>query len=109
MVNVTPTWAPVRTDVPRQDRRPCHDLPSVRPGVACRAGRWRPLDGHGSLLCPPSLSLCSGLSGLLTYEIRRKGRGHEAQGCERGVGANWIDLHAPVTSRPTLSRGLAVR
>jgi len=34
----------------------CHDLPGVRLGVACRAGRWRPLDGHGGLPCPPSLS-----------------------------------------------------
>jgi hypothetical protein len=44
MVDVTPTWKAVRTDVQREDRPSCHDLPGVRLGVTCgRLGagaRW---------------------------------------------------------------------
>jgi hypothetical protein len=56
----------------------------------------------------PAISLSSG-SPDSQYIFLRKERGHEAQGCERGVWTNWVDLYAPVTSRPMLSRGPAGR
>ena len=35
-----------------------------------------------------------------TIKIRSKERLHGAQGCERGVRASLVGLHAPVTSQP---------
>src|SRR5947208_17167517 len=105
MVNVTPTWAPVGTDEQRHDRRSCHDLPrvdSTSPAAAGGGVRWMV-----TAACHPArLSLFLRLSpDSRNIKIRRKERPHEAQGCERGARTSWGDLLAPVTSRPTLSRG----
>jgi hypothetical protein len=105
MGDVPPTWAPVRTDVPRQDRRlaticPAYDSasPAERDAGARRMSR------RLAMPVPLALSLSRSPDSRNT-KIRRKERGHEALGCERGVWASWIDVRAPVTSRPTLSRG----
>jgi hypothetical protein len=114
MVDVTPTWAPVRTDVPRQERRP---MALPRSAQHTTRGRLRgPAAGARWMVTGTCHARQLSLSPFFlrffpdSPNINFSGeRAHEALGCERGVWTSWIDLLAPVTSRPMLSRGPAVR
>jgi hypothetical protein len=62
--------------------------------------------------CPERRAGCThdsvSLSPDLTISKIQEGALVQAQDCERGVRVSLVDLRAPVTSRPAISRGLAV-
>jgi hypothetical protein len=101
------SWSPVRTGMWRQDRRPCHDLPGVRLGVACKAGRCRLLDVTAACHARPSRSFSGSPDFQYIFSGRSVGTRHwVVSGASGSAGSTFARRSQAGQRSPEVSRTL---